>query len=76
MKGEELGPGTSIADAWYLRNSSLSSVEVAETVTDSIERPLGYPPTNASGKTTNSEPYAAAPAISLSALSTHCKNEK
>lgn len=61
-------PGTLMAAAWYLRKSSLPLSEWPPIVTPKFD-PRGYPPTNASGKTTNWDPYEAASANNLSDLS-------
>lgn len=57
-----------MAEAWYLRNSSLPLAVRLPIVTPKFE-PRGYPPMNASGNTTSWDPYPAASANNLSALS-------
>ena len=61
-------PGTLMAAAWYLRKSSLPLSVRLPMLTPKFE-PRGYPPTNASGNTTNWDPNEAASANNLSALS-------
>ncbi|KAF5816533.1 hypothetical protein HanXRQr2_Chr03g0135331 [Helianthus annuus] len=61
-------PGTLIAAAWYFRKSSLPLSVRLPIVMPKFD-PRGYPPINASGKTTNCDPSEAASANNLSALS-------